>query len=464
MVLERRKGNHPQHSSVIMVEETVSSSSSTTKLHFHSPLELELEEQRQFLPSTGEDEDKEERVHTSRSKGISDLEAGFSLAKAIMGAGSFALPWAFLQMGYIAGPIFLTLLMAVSIYSLQLLVQCAKYSTSSNRNEHHSSYVQVARAVFGTTGARLSFVASCSASIGVCGSYLIFIAANLRSLIDTTISQTTFILLVLPFAIALSSVRDMKKFAFASLLGDVSVVLGMVVVLVYGLMYHWETIGTGCVALGSIETIPLAFGTVGYLFLVHFLSLPIESSMEHPERFEQVARMTFLACAVLSGSFGILGYLLFGPDTNQIVLLNVQGSFFIAAVKLLLCVDLLLTYPVVMRPSIVIVEQSVQLTKGKSRSMTPLVADKSTHLITCILLGIVAAGASIFVPAFGLLSGLVGGVSQTFLALVLPPLMLNKMQHTTMYHLLSSKGRMMLVVFGVIMILWTLVSTIHELS
>ena len=99
MVLERRKGNHPQHSSVIMVEETVSSSSSTTKLHFHSPLELELEEQRQFLPSTGEDEDKEERVHTSRSKGISDLEAGFSLAKAIMGAGSFALPWAFLQMG-----------------------------------------------------------------------------------------------------------------------------------------------------------------------------------------------------------------------------------------------------------------------------------------------------------------------------------------------------------------------------
>lgn len=51
------------------------------------------------------------------------------------------------------------------------------------------------------------------------------------------------------------------------------------------------------------------------------------------------------------------------------------------------------------------------------------VVEWKTHVIVCLTLGVVAASAGSFVPAFGLLSGLVGGVSQTFLAFVLPPLM-----------------------------------------
>ena len=50
------------------------------------------------------------------------------------------------------------------------------------------------------------------------------------------------------------------------------------------------------------------------------------------------------------------------------------------------------------------------------------------HMVVCLALGVVAAGAGSFVPAFGLLSGLVGGVSQTFLAFVMPPLMWAKQQ------------------------------------
>jgi proton-coupled amino acid transporter len=240
----------------------------------------------------------------------------------------------------------------------------------------------------------------------------------------------------------------------------------MAVVLVYGLLYH--TMSTDdCVAMGSLETMPLAFGTIGYLFLVHFLVLPIESSMAHPERFPAVATKTFTACAVLSGSFGIIGYLLFGTETQQIVLLNVQGSFFVSAVKLLLCVDLLLTYPVVMRPSIVIVEQSLLpgiLPSSSKKAKIPLpVVGWSTHLAVCVFLGLVAGGASLYVPAFGLLSGLVGGVSQTFLALVLPPLMLSQQQNSK--GVLGIGGKDIgLVLFGVVLILWTLVSTWNELG
>ncbi|KAG7351809.1 transmembrane amino acid transporter [Nitzschia inconspicua] len=491
--------------------------------------------------------------HPQRDNQISDWEASVSLAKAIMGAGSFALPWAFSKMGYITGPIFMTLLLTMSVYSIQLLVQCCsllRRKLEQQQQQQHQqsqsflipqqcSYVDVARSTFGTTGARCAYIASMSASIGVCGSYLVFIASNIESLLETSTLQdkdpstststtitttqdttttftrtTTWIWMILPVAVLLSSIRDMKYFAMASFLGDLSVILGMVVVMVYGIMDTTPTNnssqswwGDNCVAVGSLRDMALAFGSIGYLFLVHFLVIPIESFMERPQHFPKVATVTFTACAIGSGIFGIVGYLMFETETEQIVLLNVRhGSVFVIAVKVLLCIDLILTYPVVMRPSIVILEESMdlwwkqrQVIQQKKTSIeatttttthsehhhhhpkVTAVASTTTtldgrHFFACTILGVVAASASSFIPAFGILSGLVGGVSQTFLAFVLPPLMWTKIQQQqqqTNLHRSSSLSASILwdlpirekglVVCGCVLIVWTLHSTWTEL-
>ena len=205
----------------------------------------------------------------------------------------------------------------------------------------------------------IAYGAIFSASIGVGGSYLLFIAQNIQSLvsIDTT---TTFLIwcIILPIAIVLSSIRDMKQFTVASFVGDLSVVLGMFVVLGYGWKEKWNTHdhdGNDTTnrniamttqldnqyeghlrAMGqSWEQMALALGTIGYLFLIHFLILPIESSMVQPQYFDQVVNWTFVVCAMLSGSFGVLGYIMFGDETEQIVLLNVhQGSGFVSVVQI----------------------------------------------------------------------------------------------------------------------------------
>mmetsp|Transcript_8280 Transcript_8280/g.12743 ORF Transcript_8280/g.12743 Transcript_8280/m.12743 type:complete len:443 (-) Transcript_8280:280-1608(-) len=428
---------------------------------------------RRIMSSNDEIHDEETTgliIDTSRNRpiGITDWEAAVSIAKAIMGAGSFALPWAFSQMGYLAGPLFLIFLMICSVYSLDLLVQASrklKQSTTSsmtikaeddNNDAMKYSYVDVARANFGSIGAKMTYGASISASVGVCGSYLVFISANLKSLFGGTMSQTHWIILILPLCIMLSSIQNMNRFAFVSLMGDASVVLGMLVVLIYGFLSS-PSFGKDCVAIGSLNSMPLAFGAIGYLFLIHFLSLPIETSMARPERFSTVAQQTFVVCAILSGCFGIVGYLMFGADTQQIVLLNIQqSSIFVVAVKALLCIDLLFTYPVVMRPSIIILKQS--LIQRSMDNVLPSRSEYYHHVAACILLGGVAAGCSIFVPAFGVLSGLVGGVSQTFLAFVLPPLMMsrNSKRHHNRYTVL--------VLCGLILIVWTLLTTWTEFS
>jgi len=423
---------------------------------------------------------------------LNSWQAGASLAKAILGAGSFALPWAFSQLGYFIGPLGMTVLLVASIHSLQRLVASARHC--QRRHDHNNtsfltattsiSYVTVAQTAFGTIGARLAYGASCAASLGVCGSYLLFVAATLQSLLPTLLPNTRVVIVaIVPVVVILSSVRNVQKFALVSVLGDVSVVLGMLVVLVYGILYRSSSLGQGCQAVGNLSAMPLALGNIGYLFLVHFLALPIESEMARPQHFDSVSRITFILCAFVSGGFGILGYLLFGEETQQIVLLNVEGSLFVSAVKLLLCIDLILTYPVVMRPTIVIVEQSLVEhtarnkrddpserldTTGEnvSENMTTAI-DNATHLCVCLGLGLVTAAASMFVPAFAILSGLVGGVAQTFLAFVMPPLMLMRLRsdsHDQGRWFRMGKMDASLVSFGVTMIIWTSISTVWEIT
>ena len=241
------------------------------------------------------------------------------VSSSLLGAGGFALPWAFRQLGYLAGPLILAILTSVSLYALQLLLECA--ARVKTHNNHIQSYVGIAQSIFGTAGARWTYAASISASLGVCGSYLVFIAANLQSLWSTTspsLSETTLILATLPVAIALSLVQDMKHFAFTSLLGNVSVILGMLVVLIYGFFYHsnsndnhkQDSEDSSYVAVGDIQDFSLALGTMGFLFLVHFLVMPIQSSMERPACFFSVAQWVFTSMALVCGVFGILGYVL----------------------------------------------------------------------------------------------------------------------------------------------------------
>ena len=414
---------------------------------------------------------------------ITSLQASASIAKAIMGAGSFSLPWAFAQTGYVAGPILMLIMASLSVSLLKTLVRCRRLLQGTNATGPTVSYVDVARAAFGDTGAIVVYCTSISASVGVCGSYLVFIAASLVTLMpdayahaSSTLGQTQLVLLILPAAVLLSSVRDSNRFAFTALLGDASVLLGMVVVMIYGFIYREhdedfedeEGSNKGIVALGSIDGFALAFGAVGFLFFIHFLVLPIEGSMQHPEYFDRVVSLTFLGCAVISALFGVAGYSFFGDATEQIVILNIKGSFFVSCVKILLCIDLLFTYPVVMRPSVLILEQSLSSSSSSSGS-----GSMQSRLAVCSGLGAIAAGAGIFIPAFALLSGLVGGVCQTFLAFVMPPLMLqslkkgniddNKSGCKGLSKTPNEMNAFACVAFGVGMIIWTIGSTWSEM-
>lgn len=64
----------------------------------------------------------------------------------------------------------------------------------------------------------------------------------------------------------------MRKLAFTSALGNVAILLG-------GLVVFWAAVtgpGTNEVPAAIFSTLPLAFGTIAFLFCTQFLSLPVE--------------------------------------------------------------------------------------------------------------------------------------------------------------------------------------------
>ena len=97
-----------------------------------------------------------------------------------------------------------------------------------------------------------------------------------------------------------------------SALGDISVVLAMLCVLYDGAQHRDLQLYTALPAF-NWEKYPLSFGSVSFLFCVHFVMLPVEQSMRDPAKFRTAAAGAFFFCSVWSAVFGVLGLLYFGP-------------------------------------------------------------------------------------------------------------------------------------------------------
>jgi amino acid permease len=67
---------------------------------------------------------------------IGTWSASVHLLKAVMGAGSFALPWAFLQAGAVLGPVLLVSVGALSAHTHILLGAARRASAVCARSTH----------------------------------------------------------------------------------------------------------------------------------------------------------------------------------------------------------------------------------------------------------------------------------------------------------------------------------------
>jgi len=380
----------------------------------------------------------------------SELSVVANLAKCICGAGSFALPHVFLEEGVLGGIVAITVCGSLATITMKSLADSKKKaaelvavadSTSFSPDaglefkQEVTSYVELARVALGEKAANVVFALTLSASLGVCSTYIVFIGQTLESMsIDATsdniirsiapnIPLISWEVGVAFLLYPLSLLRDYRIFAFTSALGVFAVVGGIAITLAYGILV--DPGGGISVSINAIENLRMwpesfadafggSFGTIAYLFCINFLTFPIINSMKEQEKFGKAARSAVSGVWIVNVVFAILCLGFYGDDTQDLVLANLDNGPFLSSLKLLLCVDLLFTFPIVLSSGRQILENSLI---GPNIDPDDLVVVRAIIVAVAVstCLGLAQIGG------FAAITNLVGGVAQGTLAFIMPP-------------------------------------------
>lgn len=365
----------------------------------------------------------------------SQRSAATNLAKCICGAGSFALPHVFLEEGVLGGTVAITVCGALASYTMKSLCR-SKLLASADGKGPVTSYVELAENALGETASKIVFALTLAASIGVCSTYLVFIGQTLESLsydaetqnvvrqLAPDVSEATWEATATLILYPLSLLRNYGVFAFTSALGVTAVLGGIIVTLASGVFV--DPGGGLSVAVDAVQSLPMwpeslakafggSFGTIAYLFCVNFLIFPVINSMKEPREFGDAVNWAVSAVWIVNVIFAVLCLGFYGDDTQDLVLGNLDNGPYLSALKLLLCVDLLFTFPVILSSGRQILENSI-LEPGTIES------DETAPARAAIVAGAVGACYGLAqIGGFGAVTNLVGGVAQGTLAFIMPP-------------------------------------------
>ncbi|XP_078668862.1 uncharacterized protein LOC144910093 [Branchiostoma floridae x Branchiostoma belcheri] len=173
----------------------------------------------------------------------------------------------------------------------------------------------------------------------------------------TTAPAFPLILLIpYPMFVFFSYLRSVRSLGPISVLANLSILAGFISVLVYMLIGMEVKISdiTWC----KLETFPVFFGQVTGAFEGIGTVIPIEASMEgNRHNFSKFLHTALFLVSLILGCFGIVGYLRFGTNVQQMISQNLpMGSVIAQTVNLTLCIGVAFTYPMQLVPVVEIIE------------------------------------------------------------------------------------------------------------
>ena len=283
----------------------------------------------------------------------------------------------------------------------------------NGRANHEVNYSDIGFAAFGLTGRAVIDFALLTSQIGFCCAYLIFISENLYAYVPS-VEKHQWLVFLLPPLFLLSLIKDLSKFAIFALFAQVSNLFAFTVV--YWFDFQHLHLAQVHPKEFSVEGFPYYFSVAIYCFEGAGMILSLEQSLavDLRSKFRDYFVTTIVAITTLYITFGAAGYLSYGPETKDIITLNLpnDGGFnFAILVKICLCISLFFTYPIMLFPVFSILEKKLSISSSA-------VLAKFVRLSVVLLTGLIV----LKVPNFGQLMALVGASCCTLLAFIMPAL------------------------------------------
>lgn len=310
---------------------------------------------------------REDTPLLTKSKPLSTRSKTFAnVFIAIVGAGVLGLPYTFKKTGWIMGSLMLFSVAALTYYCMMLLVHTRRKLETIHGFSKINSFGDLGFTVCGSVGRVAVDAMIVLAQAGFCVSYLIFIANTLTHMINnSTTSQTIlgflspkalYIWGCFPFQLGLNSIPTLTHLAPLSIFADIVDLGAMGIVMVEDVMISMKQ-RPALKAFGDFSVFSYGIGVAVYAFEGVGMILPLESETRNKQRFGRILGWCMAFISLLYGSFGALGYFAFGEETKDIITTNFGAGLVSTLVNVGLCVNLFLTFPLMMNPVYEVVER-----------------------------------------------------------------------------------------------------------
>jgi hypothetical protein len=142
------------------------------------------------------------------------------------------------------------------------------------------------------------------------------------------------------------------------------------------------------------------------------------------EDYDEAVNVSVTIVWIVNVVFAVLCLGFYGNETQDLILRNLGNSVYLSALKILLCVDLLFTFPVVFSSGRQILENAL-IPRGELQYTTVDGENSLSVVLSRVVLTTAAVTMCLGLSrlgGFGVVANLVGGVAQGTLAFVLPPM------------------------------------------
>uniref|UniRef100_A0A2K5M9Y6 Solute carrier family 36 member 1 n=1 Tax=Cercocebus atys TaxID=9531 RepID=A0A2K5M9Y6_CERAT len=375
------------------------------------------------------------------------------LLKGNIGTGLLGLPLAVKNAGIVMGPISLLVIGIVAVHCMGILVKCAHHFC----RRLNKSFVDYGDTVmYGLESSPCSWLRNHAhwgrhvvdfflivTQLGFCCVYFVFLADNFKQVIEAangttnnchnnetviltpTVDSRLYMLSFLPFLVLLVFIRNLRALSVFSLLANITMLVSLI--MIYQFIVQRIPDPSHLPLVAPWKTYPLFFGTAIFAFegigmVRAALFLTPGNKLKDPREFPIIYTWAW-SHPVTSSHISVLSRL----GTSPVSLGRLYQS-----VKLLYSIGIFFTYALQFYvPAEIIIPFFVSRAPEHCELVVDLFVRTVLVCLTCIL--------AILIPRLDLVISLVGSVSSSALALIIPPLL----EVTTFY----SEGMSPLTIF-----------------
>lgn len=381
------------------------------------------------------DENLSPPTRTLKKGATSNLQTMTHMFKGNIGTGILAMPYAFSNTGIWAGFVGTAFIATIAIHCMRLLVESSHYLCQLTGKETIDygycmdfafKNVQGGGPKTKKTGRWMRKLVNLSLQItqfGFCCVYFVFMADNIAHVINNNaglqLSSRVYMSMILPFVLALSCMRSVRKLSYFSTLANFLCLLGLIIV--YAQLFQ------DIAPMDSVPAIdydytrwPLFLATTIYAFEGIGVVLPLENKMKTPQAFlpwNGVLNTTMIITCCLYISLGFYGYLKYGNDCLGSITLNLPSELWINDVaRVMFSVAMFITYALMLFVPIEIIWPILRKRVKNEAWKKPLERVFRCFLVLCTF------AIAMAIPHLGPFISLIGAFASSSLALLFPVL------------------------------------------